>query len=411
MSTCGRALKSLSQRGRVLRGEGTIALVARAKALEKEGRDIVHMEVGDPDFWTPPHIVDAAIASLHRGETHYQQAGGSPPMRKAAAEFLRRTRPGLPAEADNVICAPGGKPIIFTTIAALCEQGDEVIYPNPGFPAYETTIEWSGAKPVPLPLQEHTGFRFSHKDLQRLASSSTKLIILCSPGNPTGGVLTKADLDYVADVAKDCGAWVLSDEIYSQLIYDGQHDSIATRPGMLDRTVILDGCSKAFAMTGWRMGFGLFPSNLVEPVRNLCINSWTCLPPFVEVGAIAALDGTEEPTENMRSEFKARRDLLFERLNGIPGIEVAVRPAGAMYLLANVTGTGLSSHDFAERLLQEHGVAVLKGEYFGEGGAGLVRISFAQSRERLAEGCDRIAAFVTTLWQREIRNRSQADKL
>ena len=337
------------------------------------------------------------MEALQSGKTHYEAAGGSPELRRAAANYLERTRPGLIVDPDNVVCTPGGKPIIFHTIAALCEEGDEVIYPDPGFPAYETTIEWSGATPVPLKLQEDTGFRFSHDQIEKLASDKTKLIVLCSPGNPTGGVLSSKDLDKVAEIAKACGAYVISDEIYSKLSFDSPHESIATRPGMMDRTIILDGCSKAFAMTGWRVGFGIFPPALVEPAKNLAINSWTCLPPFVSAGAIAALNGSDEETNRMKAEFEARRDIVYEALNDIPGINVAVKPAGAIYLLANVTGTGLDSREFAERLLDEYGVCLLDGSYFGEAGKGLVRISFGQSRERLTEGCARIREFVASL--------------
>lgn len=387
----------LAKRAGILRGEGTIEMVSKAQELVRSGRDIVRMDAGDPDFQTPAHIVDAAVSALQEGATHYEAAGGSPGMREAAAAYLRRTRPGLDAKAEHVLCMPGGKTIIFHTLAALCEAGDEVIYPNPGFPAYETTIEWTGATPVPLMLEEASGYRFQHDALRRLVSPRTKLIIVCSPGNPTGGVLSASDLDVVAEVAQESGAWVLSDEIYSRLVFDGQHDSVATRPGMLERTVVLDGVSKAYAMTGWRLGFGLFPQPLVEAARNLAINSWTCLPPFVAAAAQAALQGPDEPVDFMRDEYRRRRDLVFNRLNAIPGIRVEVKPAGAMYLLANVTGTGLSTTVFQERLLHEYGVSLIKGEYFGDGGAGLVRISFGQSAERLAEGCDRIAAFVASL--------------
>ncbi|CAJ1349714.1 unnamed protein product [Effrenium voratum] len=268
-------------------------MVAKAIALQKSGRDIIRMEVGDPDFATPPHITASAVSALHAGQTHYEAAGGSPTLRKAVAESLERTRPGLRADPDKVICMPGGKPVIFHTIAALCEEGDEVIYPDPGFPAYETLIEWSGATPVPLRLEEGTGFRFRHDELRRLASPRTKLIILCSPGNPTGGVLTSEDLDCAAEVARSCDSWVLSDEIYSRLTFDGKHDSVLLREGMAERSVLLDGCSKAFAMTGWRLGFGLFPAELVEPARNLAINSWTCVPPFVAAAAVTALQSPE----------------------------------------------------------------------------------------------------------------------
>eukprot|EP00928_Gymnodinium_smaydae_P023960 TRINITY_DN1955_c0_g1_i2.p1 TRINITY_DN1955_c0_g1~~TRINITY_DN1955_c0_g1_i2.p1 ORF type:complete len:425 (+),score=29.10 TRINITY_DN1955_c0_g1_i2:140-1414(+) len=395
---CHARVAPIARRAKILQGEGTIEMVAKVQALQRAGQDIIRMEVGDPDFDTPAHITQAAIDALRNGATHYEAAGGSPALREAAASFLRRTRPGLQADAANVLCMPGGKPIIFHTIAALCQEGDEVIYPDPGFPAYETTIAWSGAKPIPLRLDEASGFRFSHQILRSLVTEKTKLIIINSPGNPTGGVLTAADLDVVADVARQSGAWVLSDEIYSQLTYDGAlHDSVATREGMLDQTIVLDGCSKNYAMTGWRLGFGLFPQSLVEPARNLAINSWTCVPPFVAAAGVSALTGPESPTQRMRDEYCKRRNLVFDHLNGIEGIHVAVRPAGAMYLLANVTATGLSSKQFAERLLEAQGVSLLDGSYFGSAGDGLIRISFGQSSERLLEGCRRIESFVRSL--------------
>jgi aspartate/methionine/tyrosine aminotransferase len=367
--------------------------LAKAKLLESEGVDVCHLEIGDPDFDTPKHITLAAELALGSGATHYEPSGGSLKLRESVAEWFNNTRPGLNASPANVLCTPGGKNIIFQTIAALVEAGDEVIYPNPGFPAYETTIEWFHGKPVPLKLDEKTGFRFDHDELRRIASPKTKLIIICSPGNPSGGILSAEDLDVVAEVAKASGAWVLSDEIYSQLIFDGQHDSVATRPGMQERTVVLDGCSKNWAMTGWRVGFGLFPTPLVEPARNVCINTFSCLPPFVSAGAMAAVEGSAEPTEKMKAEFMARRDIVFDRLNEIPGVKVSHKPGGAMYLMADVSGTGLTASEFADRVLFEHGVALLDGAFFGEFGVGLVRISFAQSRERLAEACDRIADF------------------
>lgn len=399
--TMRRMLKPIAERARILRGEGTIETVSRVLALQARGRDIVRMEVGDPDFDSPTHVVEAAVGALRSGATHYEAAGGSSTLRQAAARFLSCTRPGLAADPDNILCMPGGKPVIFHTVAALCEPGDEVIYPDPGFPAYETTIEWAGAVPVPLRLDQRSGFRFDHGELRRLVGPRTKLIILCSPGNPSGGVLTTEDLDCVAELAQAHGAWVLSDEVYSRLVFDGVHESVVTRPGMLERTVVLDGCSKAYAMTGWRVGFGLFPSELVEPARNLAINSWTCIPPFVAAGALAALEGPDAGVHSMRDELRARRDLVFDALNELPGIDVAVRPQGAMYMLADVSGTGLASSEFAGRLLDEQGVAVLDGAHFGAGGEGLVRLSFAQSRERLAEGCRRIGEFVA-------RRRSRA---
>jgi len=386
-------LAPLADRTSVLRGEGAMEFLAKAKVMEQAGHDVCHLEIGDPDFDTPNHITNASLVSLQGGGTHYEPSGGSLKLRESVAEWFRKTRPGLDAKAENVICTPGGKNIIFNTIAALVESGDEVIYPNPGFPAYETTIEWFGGKPVPLKLDSKTGFSFDHDELKRVASSRTKLIIICSPGNPSGGVLSSADLDCVAEVAKACGAWVLSDEIYSQLVFEGAHDSVATRPGMEQRTIVLDGCSKNWAMTGWRVGFGLYPSQLIDPARNVCINTFSCLPPFVSAGAIAAVEGTMAPTEMMKEEFCARRDLVYDRLNAIPGISVAVKPAGAMYLMADVSGTGLEASEFASRVLFEHGVAVLDGGFFGKHGKGLVRLSFAQSRERLEEACDRIAAF------------------
>mmetsp|Transcript_18687 Transcript_18687/g.43429 ORF Transcript_18687/g.43429 Transcript_18687/m.43429 type:complete len:457 (-) Transcript_18687:239-1609(-) len=399
-AACSRGLKGIAARAAILPAEGTIEQAARAIQMQKLGRDVVRMELGDPDFGTPQHIADAAVEAMRAGKTHYEAAGGSPAMRQAVASYLDRTRPGLNADPENVLVTPGGKPIIFHSIAVLCEPGDEVIYPDPGFPAYEACIKWTGATPVPLKLQEETGFRFSHEELRRLVSPKTKLIIVCSPGNPTGGVLQKEDLDVVAEVAKETGAWVLSDEIYSQLIFQGSLDSVALRPGMKERTIVLDGCSKAHAMTGWRVGFGLYPPELVGPARNLAIASWTCIPPFVAAGAIAALEGPSAATDGMRRELQARRDLLFDRLNAVPGINVAVRPAGAMYLLANITGTGLTSKQFASQLLDEEGVSVLDAEIFGAQGAGLVRISFAEPQHRLLEGCKRIEAFAARLQER-----------
>lgn len=398
-SSAGPPLASLARRSTVLRGEGAMEFLGKAKYMEAEGHDICHLEIGDPDFDTPTHITQAAEKALKAGSTHYEPSGGSLALRESVAEWFRKTRPGLDAKAEDVICSPGGKNIIFQTIAALVERGDEVIYPNPGFPAYETTIEWFGGKPVPLKLDSKTGFRFDHDELKKIASSRTKLIIICSPGNPSGGILTSEDLDCVAEVAKACGAWVLSDEIYSQLIFQGKHDSVATRPGMQQRTIVLDGCSKNWAMTGWRVGFGLFPRQLVDPARNVCINTFSCLPPFVSAGAAAAVEGPSEPTEKMRDEFCARRDIVYDRLNSIPGISVSVKPQGAMYLMADVSGTGLEAGEFASRVLFEHGVAVLDGRFFGKYGKGLVRISYGQSRERLAEACDRIAKFVEGLEQ------------
>merc|ERR1712242_9254 len=395
-------LAPLADRTKVLRGEGAMEFLAKAKLLENDGVDVCHCEIGDPDFDTPKHITLAAELALSEGQTHYEPSGGSLKLRQAVAEWFQKTRPGLDpnfVKAENILCSPGGKNIIFHAIAALVQKGDEVIYPNPGFPAYETTIEWFGGKAVPLKLDSKAGFRFDHDELRRIVSPRTKLIIICSPGNPSGGVLNADDLDCVAEVAKSCGAWVLSDEIYSQLVFDGKHDSVATRPGMPERTIILDGCSKNFAMTGWRVGFGLYPDALVEPARNVCINTFSCLPPFISAGALAAVTGTMEPTDRMRAEFMARRDIVFDRLNAIPGVSVAVRPAGAMYLMADVSGTGLTASEFSQRLLFEHGVAVLDGAFFGEHGAGLVRLSYAQSRERLGEACDRIAKFVESVRQ------------
>mmetsp|Transcript_13637 Transcript_13637/g.31012 ORF Transcript_13637/g.31012 Transcript_13637/m.31012 type:complete len:436 (+) Transcript_13637:104-1411(+) len=389
-----RGLKGMAARAIAVPSEGTIEQAARVLEMQKQGRDVVRMEIGDPDFSTPEHVKAAAVEALQAGKTHYEAAGGSPAMREEVARYFNRTRPGLHADAKNVLVTPGGKPVIFHTISVLCEPGDEVIFPDPGFPAYEACIRFTGATPVPLKLHEENGFRFSHAELRKLVSPRTKLIIVCSPGNPTGGVLTQQDIDVVAEVAQESDAWVLSDEIYSQLIFQGRPDSVATRPGMQERTIVLDGCSKTHAMTGWRVGFGLFPPQLIEPARNLAIASWTCIPPFIAAGALAALSGSSEATDSMRSELQARRDLLFERLNAVPGIRVAVRPAGAMYLLANIQKTGLTSREFARQLLAEQGVSVLDAEVFGAQGAGLVRISFAEPQDRLLEGCRRIEAFM-----------------
>eukprot|EP00756_Hemistasia_phaeocysticola_P060524 Hpha_TRINITY_DN40_c0_g1::TRINITY_DN40_c0_g1_i1::g.110062::m.110062 len=388
--TFEEGLRPLAARSKILKGEGTIATLQKAQEWEKAGHSVMHMEVGDPDFKPPEHIMKAVQESLERGETHYSPAGGPREAKEVVAEYFR-TRRGLKhAHADNVMISPGGKPVIFHTLCALLESGDEAIYPNPGFPAYETTIEYTGAKPVPLPLEESRGFQFDPAVLEGLITPRTKLLILNSPQNPTGGMLEGKVLEAVAALCVKHKLWVLSDEIYGEMVMDDDcpHVSIATYPGMAERTVVLDGCSKTFAMTGFRCGFGLFPPALTRPVHNLAINSWTCIPVFTLRGMMAALTGPWDAVEKMRAAYRERREVVVSGLNSLPGVSCAT-PKGAFYCLANITKTGMTATEFADKALQ-HGVSLLPATYFGEHGTGFVRLSFANNKENLSEGIDRL---------------------
>jgi aspartate/methionine/tyrosine aminotransferase len=368
--------------------ETAFEVLARARALERQGRSIVHLEIGEPDFDTPAHIREAAKRALDAGATHYGPSAGLPELREAIAEHIAKTR-DIPVAADEVVVTPGAKPIMFFVIMALVNRGDEVVYPNPGFPIYESVINFVGGVPVPIPLLEETGFGFDLAELERRVSRRTKLIIVNSPENPTGGVLAPADVGRIAELARHYRVPVLSDEIYRRFLYEGEFASIASLPGMKPQTVILDGFSKTYAMTGWRLGYGVMPPRLAEHVTRLVTNSASCTATFVQLAGLAALQGDDAPVQAMVEEFRRRRDLVVDGLNRIPGVRCA-RPRGAFYVFPNVKALGRPSKEVATLLLEEAGVAVLGGTAFGEHGEGYLRLSYAASRETIQEALRRI---------------------
>ncbi len=368
--------------------ESAFDVLVRARALEAKGRSIVHLEIGEPDFPTPAHIVEAAKQALDEGWTHYGPTQGLPDLRDAIATHISRTR-GIDVGPQHVSVVPGGKPIIFFPMIALLEPGDEVIYPNPGFPIYESMIRFLGAKPVPIPLEEARGFSFDLDRFRDSLTDRTKMVVLNSPQNPTGGVIPYADLKVIADLLRDRDLMILSDEIYSQIYYDDPPASITSFPGMLEKTIILDGFSKTYAMTGWRMGYGVMPTWLVEAVTKLMVNSNSCTASFTQRAGIAALNGPQDCVSAMVAEFRRRRDAICKGLNEVPGFRCAV-PGGAFYAFANVTGTGVDSKELADFLLNEAGVSCLNGGCFGEYGTGYVRFSYANSLANLNEAVVRI---------------------
>ena len=368
--------------------ESAFEVLAKARALEAQGRSVVHLEIGEPDFETAPHISQAATQALAEGYTHYGPSAGLLPARQAIARYVAGTR-DIAVDADQVVITPGAKPIIFFTIMAVVDEGDEVLLPDPGFPIYESVVQYVGGHAVPLPLHEERRFRFDPEDLRRRVTDRTRLIILNSPQNPTGGVLTPEDLAAVADVARDRDLWVLSDEIYSRLIYDGDHHSIAALPGMAERTIILDGFSKTYAMTGWRLGYGVAPPNLIPHLARLQTNVTSCTASFVQIAGTAALEGPQTQVDSMLAEFRQRRDFVVDRLNRIDGVR-CLSPGGAFYVFPRVALPGLTSKQIADSLLEHDGVAVLAGTAFGAQGEGFLRLSFATSMGQLAEGADRI---------------------
>jgi aspartate/methionine/tyrosine aminotransferase len=375
--------------------ETAFEVLAKAKALEAQGKHVIHLEIGEPDFDTPKHIVEAAKQALDDGYTHYGPAAGLPELREAIAHEVSTSR-GISVVPDQVVVVPGGKPTMFYAILALCERGDEVIYPNPGFPIYESMVNFTGATAVPLPLLEGKGFAFSIEDLEARITPRTKMLVLNSPANPTGGIIPREDLAAIAELAVRHNFWVLSDEIYCRLLFEGTFHSIAAEPGMADRTIILDGFSKTYAMTGWRMGYGVIPLNLAPSIIKLMVNSNSCTASFSQRAGVAAITGPQDEVDRMRAEFMRRRDAIVPALNAIPGVRCAM-PKGAFYTFPNITGTGLSEREMAERLLQEAGVATLAGTAFGEFGAGYLRISIANSMENLQEAVRRVGQFVESL--------------
>ena len=375
--------------------ETAFEVLVRARALEAQGRDIIHLEIGEPDFDTPHHIVEAGKQALDQGWTHYGPTQGLPELREAIASYICRTR-GIRVGAEHVCVVPGGKPIIFFPLMALLEPGDEVIYPNPGFPIYESMINFLGAKPVPIPLVEDRGFSFDLNVLKDSLSPKTKMLILNSPHNPTGGVIPADDVRAIADMVRDRDLIVLSDEIYSRIYFDEEPLSITTLPGMLEKTIILDGFSKTYAMTGWRMGYGVMPTWLVDPVNKLMVNSNSCTASFTQRAGIAALNGPQDDVKKMVEEFRRRRDAFCAALNTLPGFRCPI-PGGAFYAFPNVEGTGRKSKDLADALLQQAGVACLSGTAFGAYGDGYLRFSIANSYEKLMDAVERIRKFLARL--------------
>ena len=372
--------------------ETAFLVLAKAKQLEAQGKDIVHLEIGEPDFDTPSNIIEAATKALHNGYTHYGPSPGLPDLRKRIAEDVAVTR-DIPVTSDNVVVTPGGKPIMFFAILALVDHGDEVLYPNPGFPIYESMIRFAGGVPVPMQLHESKDFNVNVEAVAKQVTPKTKMMIINSPNNPCGSIIPKADLKALADIARKHDLIVLADEIYKRFLFEGEHHSITQFPGMVERTIILDGFSKTYAMTGWRIGYGVMPQPLVEPISRLVTNSVSCTASAIQMGALEALNGPQEDAYAMVAEFKRRRDLIVNGLNRVPGIRCA-NPKGAFYVFPNVEGTGMASRQFADGLLQEGGVACLAGEAFGEYGRGYVRFSFANSAENLKKALGRIEGFV-----------------
>ena len=382
---------SLADRMSKLGTESAFEVLARAKAMEAAGSKIIHLEIGEPDFPTAGHIVEAAVEALRAGQTHYVPAPGVPPLREAVAAFLERTG-RMRVAPDRVIVTPGAKPIMFFTIMALCGEGDEVLYPDPSFPMYESITAFAGATGVAIPLRERNDFRIDTGELESLITERSKLLIINSPHNPCGSALTREDCEAIADIAQRHDLTVLSDEVYWAIRYGRQpHASVLDVDGMADRTILLDGWSKTFAMTGWRLGFGVFPPALVEPVTRLVINSVSCTSAFSQYAAAAALQGPWEPVERMVEEFRRRRDVIVAGLNDIPGI-TCLEPQGAFYVFPNITGTGLSSAELQGRLLADAGVAALAGTAFGRWGEGFLRFSYANSVENIQAALDAVRA-------------------
>jgi aspartate/methionine/tyrosine aminotransferase len=385
----------IAQRMSRLGTESAFEVLARARALERQGREIIHLEIGEPDFDTPAHIREAAKRALDAGATHYGPAAGLPELREAIAKDVAATR-HIEVTAEEVVVTPGAKPIMYFVITALVNEGDEVVYPNPGFPIYESVINFVGGRGMPVPLREETGFGFDMEAFERAVSRRTRLIVLNSPQNPTGGVLEAEQLGRIAEVARQYRIPVLADEIYKAFLYEGEFASITRFPGMRDLTIILDGFSKAYAMTGWRLGYGVMPGALAEHVTRLMVNSNSCTASFTQWAGIAALQGDQQPVGAMVAEFRRRRDLIVEGLNRLPGVSCRL-PRGAFYVFPNVTALGRPSAEVAERLLQEAGVAVLGGSAFGEHGEGYLRLSYANSEANIRLALQRMEPVLARL--------------
>ena len=374
---------------KTLETETAFEVLAKAKALEKQGKNIVHLEIGEPDFDTPQSIKDAAAKALKDGYTHYSPSAGLPEFREVIAQYVSKTR-RIKAEADEVVVTPGAKPIMFFSIFALVNPGEEVLYPNPGFPVYESLINFVEGKPVPIPLLEKNDFRLDPEYIREHITKKTKMIILNYPENPTGGIVTRDDLKVIADcIADRDDVFVLADEIYSRIIYEGKHESIASLPGMKDKTILLDGFSKTYAMTGWRLGYGVMRKDIAQKIAQLMTNSNSCTSTFTQIAGMEALRGSQAEVEKMISEFKKRREVIVSGLNRIKGI-TCKKPPGAFYAFPNISGTGMNSRKLGDHLLYNAGVAVLPGTSFGKYGEGYLRLSFANSVENIKKALDRI---------------------
>jgi len=368
--------------------ESAFEVLARARALEKQGKSIIHLQIGEPDFPTPAHVVEAGQKALADGWTKYGPTPGFPELREAIARYISTTR-GIAVGPDNVCVVPGGKPIMYFAMTALLNPGDEVIYPDPSFPIYESMVHFLDAKAMPVPLVESRGFSFDLNVLEKSLSPKTKLVILNSPANPTGGVIPKDDLKQIADMLRDRDVIILSDEIYSRIYYEEKPESITQFPGMVEKTIILDGFSKTYSMTGWRLGYGVMPKWIADAVNLMAVNATSCTASFTQRAGLAAIEGPQDAVDAMVAEFKKRRNAIVQALNTIPGFRCSL-PAGAFYAFPNVTGTKMSSKDLADFLLTEAGVACLSGTAFGAQGDGFLRFSYANSLANIMEAIDRI---------------------
>ncbi len=383
----------VAQRMSHIGAETAFEVSARARALEAQGRDIIHLQIGEPDFDTPANIRDAAKRALDDGATHYAPYPGIPPLREAIAEDAA-ARKGFPVDPSQVFVTVGGKGVMLYAILGLVDPGDEVLVPDPGYPIYESLTRFVGGTPIPVPIRQELDFRIDLDELRSLVTPRTRMLVINSPANPTGGVLTRSDLESIAELAIRRDLIVLADEIYGRILYDGEeHVSIASLPGMAERTIVLDGFSKTFAMTGWRLGYAIVPPSLIPMYGQLVINTISCAPTFAQIGAVEAIRGPQEPMAAMVEEFRARRDLVVAGLNEVPGVE-CLTPRGAFYAFPRVSGTGLWGKELADRLLAESGVCVLAGTAFGGIGTDHVRISYANSRENLTKALGRIREFV-----------------
>ena len=382
---------NLAERMSRLGTESAFEVLVRARALEASGKEIIHLEIGEPDFSTAPHIVEAAAKALRDGWTHYGPPAGLPQLREAIAEDVGRRR-GIRIDPGEVVVTPGGKPIMFFTILALVDQDDEVLYPNPGFPIYESMIRFVGGRAVPYALREDRDFDVDVNEILVKLSARTRLVILNSPQNPTGGVMSRVAIEGLAKGLADRDILVLADEIYSRLIFEGEHTSITQFPGMRERTIILDGFSKTYAMTGWRLGFGVMRADLARQVALLMTNSNSCTAGFTQLAGLAALRGDQSCVDQMREELRRRRSVIVEGQNKLPGFHCAM-PHGAFYVFPNITGTGKSSRALADAILNEAGVACLSGTAFGDWGEGYLRFSYANSVENIQKAIEKIEAW------------------